>query len=99
MRAIIYSRVSTGAQRRDGTSLDTEERACRELAAAGGWSVVQCVRDAASRYHPDRSGIEDSAPLCGAVTPTSSCPTRSTDSPETNHIGVVLDEWSRPARS
>ena len=28
LRAIVYSRVSTDAQERNGTSLDTQERAC-----------------------------------------------------------------------
>ena len=37
VRALIYSRVSTDAQERDGTSLDTQERACREYAQAKGW--------------------------------------------------------------
>ena len=32
MRAIVYSRVSTDAQERDGTSLDTQERACLDFA-------------------------------------------------------------------
>ena len=32
MRAVIYSRVSTDAQERDGTSLDTQEDSSREYA-------------------------------------------------------------------
>ena len=40
-RALIYSRVSTDAQERDGTSLETQERACLEQAAASGWLGVK----------------------------------------------------------
>ena len=58
MRAIVYSRVSTDAQERDGTSLDTQERAPIDLAAARGWSVVRCIRDAASGFSLDRDGVE-----------------------------------------
>ena len=43
MPAILYSRVSTDAQERDGTSLDTQERASLEFAAANGWTVVDTV--------------------------------------------------------
>src|SRR6187551_2010546 len=58
MRVIIYSRVSTDAQERDGTSLDTQERACLEFAQAQGWRVVESIRDAASGFSLDRPGIE-----------------------------------------
>ena len=34
MRAIVYSRVSTDAQERDGTSLETQERACVDFAGS-----------------------------------------------------------------
>jgi predicted dithiol-disulfide oxidoreductase (DUF899 family) len=37
MRAITYARVSTDAQERDGTSLDTQERACLAFARERGW--------------------------------------------------------------
>ena len=58
MRVIIYSRVSTDAQERDGTSLDTQESACLDFARRQGWAVVECVRDAASGASLDRPGIE-----------------------------------------
>ena len=58
VRALVYSRVSTDAQERDGTSLDTQERACREYAQAKGWTVVECIKDTASGSHLDRPGIE-----------------------------------------
>src|SRR3954454_3219010 len=58
MRAIIYSRVSTDAQERDGTSLDTQERACLDFARQQGWRVVETIRDTASGFSLDRPGIE-----------------------------------------
>ena len=58
VRALVYSRVSTDAQERDGTSLDTQERACVEYAQAKGWTVVECIKDTASGSHLDRPGIE-----------------------------------------
>src|SRR6266536_2241944 len=57
-RAITYARVSTDAQERDGTSLDTQERACLDFACEQGWHVVESVRDAASGFSLDRPGIE-----------------------------------------
>src|SRR5215213_4813603 len=57
MRAIVYSRVSTDAQERDGTSLDTQERACLDFARHQGWRVVETIRDAASGFSLDRPGI------------------------------------------
>ena len=57
-RAVLNSRVSTDAQERDGTSLDTQERAGREYAQAKGWVVVESVKDTASGSNLDRPGIE-----------------------------------------
>ena len=58
VKALTYSRVSTDAQERDGTPLDTQERACREYAQARGWIVAECIKDTASGSHLDRPGIE-----------------------------------------
>ena len=58
VKAVVYSRVSTDAQERDGTSLDTQERACVEYAQAKGWTVVECIKDTASGSNLDRPGIE-----------------------------------------
>ncbi len=58
MRALTYARVSTDAQERDGTSLETQERACLDFARAQGWVVIESVRDAASGFSLDRPGIE-----------------------------------------
>ena len=57
-RCVVYSRVSTDAQEREGTSLDTQERACLEYAAAQGWTVVERVSDTASGFTLDRLGID-----------------------------------------
>ena len=57
MRVVVYSRVSTDAQERDGTSLDTQERACLEFARRSGWLVIDSIRDSASGYTLDRPGL------------------------------------------
>lgn len=59
VRCVIYSRVSTDAQERDGTSLDSQERAGIDLAVQRGWTVVRCIRDAASGFHLDRPGVDE----------------------------------------
>jgi site-specific DNA recombinase len=58
MRAIVCSRVFTDAQERDGTSLDTQERACVELAHDAGWLVIDSIRDAASGFTLERPGMD-----------------------------------------
>ena len=57
LRVAIYVRVSTDAQEREGTSLDTQERACREHAAAQGWMVTEVAQDTASGFTLDRPGL------------------------------------------
>ena len=61
IRAVIYARVSTDAQERDGTSLDTQTDSCQEFAAARGWTVSACVRDAASGFVLERRGLEQAS--------------------------------------
>ena len=56
-RALVYSRVSTDAQERDGTSLATQERACLEQAEASGWLVVVCLPDPASGFSLEQPGF------------------------------------------
>ena len=63
VKALVYSRVSTDAQERDGTSLDTQERACVEYAESQGMLVVERVTDTASGYTLDRPGIEQARRL------------------------------------
>ncbi len=94
MKTIVYSRVSTDAQERDGTSLDTQERACVEFAAERGWQVVRRIRDAGSGASLDRDGLgelraalrqgEANAVVAYAVDRLS----RSQ-----NHIGILFDEF------
>ena len=56
-RCAIYSRVSTDAQEREGTSLDTQERACVEYAKERDWECVELIRDAASGFTLEREGL------------------------------------------
>lgn len=93
LRAIIYCRVSTDAQERDGTSLDTQERACVEYAQAKGWHVVERIRDTASGSTLDRPGIELTRQLLrqSAVDVVVSYAVDRL-SRNQNHIGVLLDE-------
>ena len=58
LKAIVYSRVSTDAQERDGTSLDTQERASHEYVESNGWVLVESIRDTSSGSTLDRPGIE-----------------------------------------
>jgi site-specific DNA recombinase len=85
--------VSTDAQERDGTSLDSQERASIELAASRGWSVVRSIRDAASGYHLDREGIDALRGLLqrGEVDVVVAYAVDRL-SRNQNHIGVLFDE-------
>ncbi|MBM4414970.1 MAG: recombinase family protein [Chloroflexi bacterium] len=92
-RCVLYSRVSTDAQERDGTSLDTQERASVEYAAAKGWTVVERVSDTASGFTLDRTGIDRVRELarsggCDVVL------TYALDrlSRKQTHIGILVDE-------
>ena len=93
VRCVVYSRVSTDAQERDGTSLDTQERGSTEVAAARGWSVVRCIRDAASGFHLDREGIETLRGMLrrGEVDVVIAYAVDRL-SRNQNHIGVLFDE-------
>jgi site-specific DNA recombinase len=93
MRCVIYCRVSTDAQERDGTSLDTQERACIEFASNAGWNVVETIRDAASGFSLDRPGLEHVREMMNARL-TDVVLTFAVDrlSRNQNHIGVLFDE-------
>lgn len=43
--ALIYCRVSTRGQEEDGTSLDSQEQACRDYAKAHGYAVASVTRE------------------------------------------------------
>jgi site-specific DNA recombinase len=93
MRAVIYSRVSTDAQERDGTSLDTQERACLEHTQANNWRVIDCVRDTASGFTLDRDGIERVRQfLRSGVADVVVAYAVDRLSRNQNHIGVLFDE-------
>ena len=93
MRTLVYSRVSTDAQEKDGTSLDTQERACKEYAQAKGFGVVENIRDTASGFTLERTGIERVRQLLrqGAL---DFLVVYAVDrlSRNQNHIGVLFDE-------
>ena len=93
LRAVVYSRVSTDAQERDGTSLDTQERASQEYVGANGWILVESIRDTASGHSLDRPGIERLRLLLrqGAVDVVVPYAVDRL-SRNQNHIGVLFDE-------
>lgn len=93
MRCVIYCRVSTDAQERDGTSLDTQERACMDFATGAGWTVIETIRDAASGFSLDRPGLERIREMMSARR-TDVVLTFAVDrlSRNQNHIGVLFDE-------
>ena len=93
LRAIVYSRVSTDAQERDGTSLDTQERASQEFVSASGWELVESIRDTASGSSLDRPGIERLRTLLrqGSVDVAVAYAVDRL-SRNQNHIGVLFDE-------
>jgi site-specific DNA recombinase len=92
VKALVYSRVSTDAQERDGTSLDTQERACMEYAESQGMLVIEHIRDTASGFTLDRPGMEQIRHLLrqGAVDVVLSYAVDRL-SRNQNHIGVLLD--------
>jgi site-specific DNA recombinase len=96
MRAIVYCRVSTDAQEREGTSLQTQEEACRHYANARGYTIVAVERDTLSGAVLERSGLGRLRELIR---------TRRADvlvaysldrlSRSQNHIGILDDECQR----
>jgi len=93
LRAIVYSRVSTDAQERDGTSLDTQESASQEYVGANGWMLLESIRDTASGSSLDRPGIERLRLLLrqGSVDMIVAYAVDRL-SRNQNHIGVLFDE-------
>jgi site-specific DNA recombinase len=93
MRAVVYVRVSTDGQERDGTSLDTQEAACRNFAHRSGWQVIACIRDTSSGFTLDRPGMEQLRRILrqGSVDVVLA---HAVDrlSRNQNHIGVLFDE-------
>jgi len=93
LREIVYSRVSTDAQERDGTSLDTQERASQEHVSVNGWIPIESIKDTCSGSTLDRPGIERMRLLIrqGAVDVVVAYAVDRL-SRNQNHIGVLLDE-------
>ena len=93
VRVLVYSRVSTDAQERDGTSLDTQEQAALDMAERAGYTVSEAVRDAASGFTLDRPGIEHVRKLlkAGAIDVLLAYAVDRL-SRNQNHIGVLFDE-------
>ena len=95
-RVVIYSRVSTDAQERDGTSLETQERECMAYAQAHRWDVIECISDSASGYTLERPGMERVRSLLqqGSVDIVLSYEVDRL-SRNQNITGVLLDETER----
>ena len=94
MKAIIYSRVSTDAQERDGTSLDTQERACVDYALDQGWEVVRRIRDTDSGALLERDGLSQLREALRHGT-ADVIVAYAVDrlSRSQNHIGLLFDEF------
>lgn len=94
MKTIIYSRVSTDAQERDGTSLDTQERACAEYATQQGWEVVRRIRDTDSGALLEREGLTELRQALQHGT-ADVIVAYAVDrlSRSQNHIGLLFDEF------
>jgi DNA invertase Pin-like site-specific DNA recombinase len=96
-RVAIYCRVSTAGQQEEGTSLRTQEAACREYAAERGWEVVGTFVDVHSGFDlHERPGMARLRALvaAGAV---DAVVTYAVDRLTRNqmHLGVLLDEAER----
>jgi site-specific DNA recombinase len=57
--AVIYLRVSTQKQARDGTSLESQLEACRQFAREHGYHVIQEIQDGGrSGFYLERDGMD-----------------------------------------
>jgi site-specific DNA recombinase len=56
--AVIYCRVSTTRQEEEGTSLESQERECREFCGREGLRVAAVFKDTSSGANMDRAGLE-----------------------------------------
>src|SRR5687768_5650025 len=55
-RALLYIRVSTNDQAREGLSLPAQLRACQQYAARQGWVIEDEYQDVLSGRRDDRPG-------------------------------------------
>ncbi len=64
-RAVIYCRVSTTEQAKEGNSLITQERACREYAERTGYTVTKVFVDSGeSAKTADRPELKEMLSFC-----------------------------------
>jgi len=64
-KAVIYVRVSTDSQARDGVSLDAQTERCRALCAVRGYDVIEVFREEGVS---GRSELRNRPQLQGAIT-------------------------------
>lgn len=98
MRAMTYARVSSDVQERDGTSLDTQERACTDFARDHGWEVVRSIRDTESGATLERAGMAELRRMIreGEVDIIVAYAVDHLSRSQ-NHIGVLFDEFEQAA--
>lgn len=84
--AVIYARVSTETQARDGHGLDAQERRCRDYAIQKGYAVVEVFKDAytGAGNFMERAGMRNLFAFLDAR-------------PYENYI-VIFDDLKRAAR-
>jgi site-specific DNA recombinase len=96
LRAAIYCRVSTSEQEEQGTSLESQEAACRQYAADHGYSVLEAYvyREAYSGFQLERR--ERLAALRAAVRARELdvviCYALDRLSRKQTHLGILLEE-------
>ena len=70
--ALIYTRVSSDEQAREGVSLDAQLAACREYSARQGWMIGREYTDVMTGKRDDRPEYQDSACTVEAKRPGAS---------------------------
>src|SRR5664279_539030 len=64
-RAVIYTRVSTEEQVREGMSLEAQEAACREYCIRAGYSIVHVfVEEGESAKTANRTQLKELLKFC-----------------------------------
>lgn len=59
IKAVIYCRVSSKKQEKDGTGLESQETTCREYARYRGYAVAACFQDGRSGKFANRPGMTE----------------------------------------